>query len=84
MHLSKYKFDRSQLVVVKITPKQKKALVKGIEKGVIERFEEITLWDVSGPNVARVGVENLVVITGMALTGQSSLEAMAKEIACLK
>lgn len=69
MSLSEYKFDHTQLVMVKITPKRKKALVRWIEKVVLEVFEEITLWDVSGPDVAQVGVENLAVITGMALTG---------------
>ena len=42
------------------------------------------LWDVSGPYVAQVGVETSIVIIGMALIGQSSMEAMAKEISQLK
>ena len=50
--LSEYKFDRSQLAVVKRNPKRKEALIGGIEKAVIEGFEESTLWDMSGPNVA--------------------------------
>ena len=52
MPLSEYKFDHSRLVVVKRTPKRKKALIEVIEKVVMEGFEESTLWDVSGPYVA--------------------------------
>ena len=84
MPLREYKFDRNILVVVKRTPKWKRTLIRGIEKAVIEGFEESTLWDVSGPNVARVGVETLVVIARMDLAGQSSSKVMAKKIVHLK
>ena len=84
MLLSEYNFDQSHLTVVKRTPMHRKALVGGIEKLVMEGFKESTLWDISGTDVARVGVETSVVISGMALAGQSSTETMAKEIACLK
>ena len=69
MPLSEYKFDRSRLAVVRRTPKRRKTLVKGVEKVVLEGFEESTLWDISGPKVARVGVETSAVIAGMALAG---------------
>ena len=82
--LSEYKFDRSRLVVVKRTPKCKRTLIGGTEKALIEGYEESTLWDISGPDVAHVGVETSFVITGMALIGQLSSEAMEKEILCLK
>ena len=81
MPLSEYNFDRSKLVVVKRTLKRKRSLIRGIEKVVIEGFEESMLWDVLGPNVAHVSIETSVVIVGTALTGQSSSEVMAKEIA---
>lgn len=84
MSLSEYKFDSSRLMVVKRTPKRKKALVGGIEKSMLEGVEEITLWDVSGSYVARVGMETLAVIAGMVLVGQLSPEVMEKEIAHLK
>ena len=84
MPLSEYKFERSQLAMVKRTLKWKKGLVGGIEKDVTEGFEKSTPWDVSGPDVARVGVKTSAVIAGMALAGQSSSKAMAKEFALLK
>ena len=82
--LSEYKFFCRRLVVVKRTAKHKRNLIGGIEKDVIECFEESKLWDVLGPYMARVGEETLVVIAEMALGGQSSSEAMAKENALLK
>lgn len=82
--LSEYKFDRIKLEVVKNTPKWKRTLVGGSEKALIEGYKESTLWDISGPDVSHVGVETFVVITGMALIGKSSSEAMAKEIIWLK
>ena len=82
--LSEYMFDRSHLAVVKRTPKRRKILVGGLEKLVIEGFEESTIWNIAGQDVARVGVESLIVIVGMALADQTSTEAMAKEIAQLK
>ena len=51
---------------------------------MLEGFEESTLWDVSGPYVARVGMKTSVIIARMTLMGQSSSEAMTKEIARLK
>ena len=78
MPLSEYKFDRNRLAMVKRTLKQKRALIGGIEKVVIEGFEESMLWDVSGLDMSQVGVETSVVIVKMALVRQSSLEAMAK------
>ena len=78
--LSEYKFDQSHLAVVKRTPKHRKILGASLEKPTIEGFEESTLWDISGPDVTRVGVETSVVIVRMALAGQTSTEAMAKEI----
>ena len=84
MPLSEYKFDRSRLVVVKRTSKCSKSLIEGVEKFVVEGFEESTLWDISGPDIARVGVEALAMIAGMALARQSSIEEMIKEIDCLK
>ena len=50
----------------------------------MEGFEEIMLWDISGPDVARVGIETSTVIAGMALARQSSIEVMSKEIFRLK
>lgn len=52
----------------------------GLEKPVTEGFEESTIWNISGPDVARVSVETSAVIARMALVGQTSTEAMAKEI----
>lgn len=69
MPLSKYKFDRSHLAVVKRTLKHKKTLFRGVEKVVMEGFEESTLWDIFGPDVAWVGLETSTVIVGMALGG---------------
>ena len=76
--LSKYKFDHSKLAIIKWIAKQKRTLVGGAKKALIEGYKESTLWDISGPDVAHVGVENSVVIAGMALVGQSSSEAMEK------
>ena len=72
------------MVVVKRTPKCKRPLIRGVEKALIEGYEESTLWDISGPDVACVGVDTSPVIVGMALAGQSFSEAMSKEILCLK
>ena len=72
MPLSEYKFDGSHLEVVKRTPKCRKTLIGGVEKVVLEGFEESTLWDISSPYVAQVGVETSVVIAGTALIGKSS------------
>jgi hypothetical protein len=76
--LSEYKFDRSKFFVIKRTPKQKRTLVGDAERALIEGYEESTLWDISGQDIARIGVESSVVIEGMAMAGQSSPEAMAK------
>ena len=84
MSLSEYKFDQGHLAVLKQTPKHQKVLVAGIKKPIVEGFEEVTLWDISGLDVARVDVETSVVITGMALASQTSTESMAKEITRLK
>ena len=78
MSLSEYKFDQSHLAMVKRTPKCRKDLVGSLEKLTVEGFEEITLWDISCLDVARVGVETLVVIVGMAFSVQTSTEAMEK------
>ena len=51
---------------------------------MVEGFEESTLWDTSGPYVTRVGIETSTIIARMVLVGQSSTEAMAKEIVVLK
>lgn len=69
MPLSKYKFDRSRLVVVKRTPKRKRALIGGAEKDFVEGYEEIILWDVSSPDVVHVRVETSTLIVEMALVG---------------
>ena len=69
--LSEYKFDRSRLAVVKRTHKRQKVLVGGLEKPVTEGFEESTIWNISGPNVARVGVDTSTVITGVSLTNET-------------
>lgn len=82
--LGEYKFDHSKLAVVMGTPKCKRTLVGGVEKALIEGFEESTRWDISGLDVAHVGVETYAVNVGMALTERSSSKAMAKEIFCLK
>ena len=82
--LSKYKFNRSHLDVVKWTPKHRKVLMGGLQKPVTEGFEESTIWNISGPSVSRVSVETSTIIIGMALTDQTSTEAMAKEITRLK
>ena len=84
MPLSEYKFDRSQLAVVRRTPKHRKTLVRGVEKDVLEGFEESTLWDISNLDISRVGVETSSVIKGMVLIEKSSTEAMVKEITHLK
>ena len=52
MPLSEYKFDQSCLAVVKRTPKHRNVLVSGFEKPTMEGFEESTLWDIFGPDVA--------------------------------
>ena len=75
---SEYKFDHSKFMVVKRTPKRKTTLVGGVEKALIKGYEESTLWDILGPDVARFGEETSAVIDGMALIGQSSSEAMEK------
>lgn len=80
MPLSEYKLNRSHLPVVNRTLKCRKALVGGIEKFVMEGFEESTLWDISGPDVAQVGVETSTMIARMALAGQLSTKVMVKEI----
>lgn len=84
MPLTEYKLDHGQLVVVKRTLKRKRALIGGIEKDVIVGFEGSTLWDMSSLDVAWVDVETSTVIVEMALIGQSSSKAMAKEIFGLK
>ena len=66
------------------TPKCRKNLVRGVEKDVMEGLEESTLWDIYGPDVARVCVETSIVIAGTELARKSSTEVMVKEIACLK
>ena len=55
--LSKYKLDCNKLVLVKRTPKCKRALMGGAKKALIEGYEERTLWDILGPSMAHVGVE---------------------------
>ena len=82
--LKEYKFDKSHLVVVKQNPKRQKIDVGGLEKSVTNDFKESNIWNITGQDVARVGVETLVVITGLALASQTSKEAMAKEITQLK
>lgn len=82
--LNEYKFDQSHLVMVKRTPKCWKILLGGLEKPITEGFEESTIWNIVGQDVTRVGVQTSVVIAGMALTGQTSTEAMEKEIARIK
>ena len=56
----------------------------GLEKLVTEGFEESTIWNIAGQDVARVSVETSAVIARMALAGQTSTKAMTKEIAWLK
>ena len=56
----------------------------GLKKFVTKGFEESTIWNISGLDVARVGVETSVVIVRMALVSQTSIESMAKEITQLK
>jgi hypothetical protein len=58
--------------------------VGGLEKPIIEGFEESPIWNIVGQDVSRVGVVTSVVIVGMALAVQTSTDAMAKEIARLK
>ena len=70
--------------MVKRTLKRQNILVGSLEKPTMEGFEESTLWDISGPDVTRVGVETLAVIAGMVLAGQTSTKDMAKEITRLK
>ena len=82
--LCEYMFDRSRLVVVKRTPKDRKILVGNLEKAITEGFEESTIWNIAGQYVTRASVETLTVIAGMDLAGQTSTEAMAKEITLLK
>lgn len=84
MPLNKYKFDWSRFAVVKQTPKCRNILLGSIEKPTVEGFEERILWDISGLDVARVGIETSVVIVGMALADQTSTEAMEKDISRLK
>ena len=80
MLLSEYTFDRSRLEVVKWTLKCQKILLGSIEKLIVEGFEESMLWDMSGSDVTRIGIQTLTVIVGMALAGQTSTESMEKEI----
>lgn len=82
--LSEYKFNKIRQAIVKQTPKHWKVLVGGLEKPITEGFEESTIWNISGPYVSRVDVETLAVIVRMAPTGQTSIEAMAKDITWLK
>lgn len=84
MPMSEYEFYRSHFVVTKRTLKSLKILVGSIEKPIVEGFEERMLWDISGPDVTRVGIETSAVIIEMALADQTSTEAMEKEIARLK
>lgn len=70
--------------MVKKNPKCKRTLIGGVEKELIEGYEESTLWDISYPYVSHVGVETSIMIDGMDLIGQSSSEAMQKEILHLK
>lgn len=81
--LSEYKFDKRRLVVVKRIPKRKKTFVEGKERVSIEGYDEHTLWDISGHDIAWVGIETLVVIIGMAMKGKSYCEAMSKDITIL-
>ena len=78
--LSEYKCDHSKLAIFKRTTKHKRTLVEGAEKALIEGYEVNTLWDISGLDVSLVGVETSSIIASMALIGQSSSEAMEKEI----
>ena len=82
--LNEYKFNKNHLAVVKQTSKCQNILVGGLEKPVTKGFEESTIWNVTGQDVTRVRVKISAVITGMTLTGQTSTEAMAKEISRLK
>jgi hypothetical protein len=54
--------------------------VGGTERVLIEGYEEITLWDLSGEDIGRVGVETSIMIEFMAMEAQSSSKAMEKEI----
>ena len=63
---------------MKWTLKHRKVLVGSLEKPTVEGFEESTLWDISGPDVTRVGVKTSAVIFGMALASQISTEGMEK------
>lgn len=65
--LSEYKFDHNRLAMLKRTPKRKRALIRGIEKVVIEGFGESTLWYVLYPEVARISIETSLVIVGWPL-----------------
>lgn len=78
--LSEYKFDKNRLTIVKRNPKRKKNFVEGKERVSIEGYDKHTLWDLLVHDIAWVGIETSVVIAGMAMAGQSSSEAMAKEI----
>lgn len=78
--LSEYKFDKRNLVLFRRTPKRKKNFVEGKERVSIKEYGEQTLWDLSGHDVSRVGIETSVIIVGMAMVGKSSFKAMAKEI----
>ena len=84
MSLSNYKFDRSHFPIFKWTLKHRKIIVGSIEKPITEGFEESTLQDISSPYVTQVGIETSATIVRMALSGQTSTEAMEKEIARLK
>ena len=67
--LSEYKFDQTKFVAAKRTPKHKRSLIGGVEKALIEGYEKRTLWDISSLDVARIWVDNFVVIANMALAG---------------
>ena len=82
--LNEYKFDHNKLVVNKWNPKREKTLVGGVERELIEEYEERTLWDIWRQDIYQVGVETLAMIEGMAMVGQLSSEAMVKEIIRLK
>lgn len=64
--------------MVKQTPKRNKTLMEGTKRLLIEGYEDNTLWDLSGHDIAQARVKTLVIIAGMAMARESSSKAMEK------
>ena len=83
IHLNEYKFDKRKLLVIKRTPKKRRISFGGRNKVMVEGYDKHTLWDVSGPNVTRIGVETSTVIVVMDLEGHTTFEFVTQDISRL-